>query len=151
MASLPSFTVASGSADQTTLNKRNPSPSLLGSHVGRCESVHVHWSGLHVHMCVKERKGEVGRAAHFILRASSGWSLPGDYGTFCKATMETAAFRTHFHPLSPPSNKHSFVPAWPLTRRTPGVPEVPSSAKHLGGERKKMLLYNAKIIKGRAI
>lgn len=40
------------------------------------------------------------------------WLEPAeDYGTFCKATMEAAPIRTHFHPrlLFPPSNKHSFV------------------------------------------
>lgn len=96
-ASPPSLTVASGAADQTTLNKRNPFPSLLRSHVGRCERVcALEW--LRVHMCVcsrdmgegrrrcwrraEGRGGRAGRwdrqeAAHIILRASSGWSLPG--------------------------------------------------------------------------
>ena len=47
------------------------------------------------------------------------WMEPAeDYGTFCKATMEAAPIRTHFHPLCffLPTNKHSFVPplpAWP--------------------------------------
>lgn len=96
-ASPPSLTVASGATDQTTLNKRNPFPSLLRSHVGRCERVcALEW--LRVHMCVcsrdmgegrrrcwrraEGRGGRAGRwdrqeAAHIILRASSGWSLPG--------------------------------------------------------------------------
>lgn len=96
-ASPPSITVASGAADQTTLNKRNPFPSLLRSHVGRCERVcALEW--LRVHMCVcsrdmgegrrrcwrraEGRGGRAGRwdrqeAAHIILHASSGWSLPG--------------------------------------------------------------------------
>lgn len=58
-ASPPSLTVASGAADQTTLNKRNPFPSLLRSHVGRCESVcALKW--LCVHMCVQQRNGSGG-------------------------------------------------------------------------------------------
>ena len=55
-ASPPSLTVTAGAADQTTLNKRNPFPSLLRSHVGRCEREHV---GVCPYVCAAEER-EVG-------------------------------------------------------------------------------------------
>lgn len=68
--------------------------------MGRCESVCMHSSGcMSMCVCAAEKKPVGGWGAHIILHASSGWSLPRDYGTFCKATMEVAALRTHFHPL----------------------------------------------------
>jgi len=60
----PSLMVAAGAADQTTLNKRNPFPSLLRSHVGRCERecvcVCVYLSGC-VSICVCSREMGEGR------------------------------------------------------------------------------------------
>lgn len=140
-ASPPSLMVASGSANRTTLNKRNPFPSLLRSHVGWCESMRAHSSGC-MSICVRSRKMGRGRAREVGKAGGSSyypscqlWMEPArDYDTFCRATMEAAAFHTHFHLLqvffflfSPsPSNKQSFVLAWPLTRQTPGVLEMPS-------------------------
>lgn len=57
-ASPPSLAVTVGAADQTTLNKRKPFPSLLRSQCGAyvCACVRaVEW--LRLHMCVQQRNG----------------------------------------------------------------------------------------------
>lgn len=68
-ASPPSLTVASGATDQTTLNKRNPFPSLLRSHVGRCERVcALEWLRVHMCVCAAETWGKGGGGAGEGLR-----------------------------------------------------------------------------------
>lgn len=69
--------------------------------------------------------------------------------------MEEALLRTHFHPLCfflrRTNTALSSLPAWPLTRQTPGVLEVPSlnwTPIPQCKKNKNGLLYNVEIIKG---